>query len=123
MALIGYQAMEILERVHDKFIVHRDLKPDNLMLKDQELYLIDFGLAKRYVKSDGSHVRDTSGKLFRGTYTFSSVHTHSGGEYSRRCDLESLGYVLVFLIKGKLPWGHLVKSKEILNLKRFTSVE
>lgn len=106
--MIGIQAMRRVEFVHSKSFLHRDIKPDNMLMgrNDQStVYLVDFGLAKRYRDhTTKQHVPYRDGKHLTGTARYASVNTHLGIEQSRRDDLESLGYVLVYLFKGALPW-------------------
>lgn len=104
--LFAIQALQVLENVHGYGIIHRDLKPENFLFeeKSQRVYLIDFGLSKRYLDDTGMHIPLKAGKKFRGTLRYASLNMHNGLENSRRDDLESLGYVLIYLIKGFLPW-------------------
>lgn len=98
--------LQILEAIHLKFILHRDLKPENIMFNPQTnaFSLIDFGLSKRYVDKAGKHILRATNKSFRGTLRYCSLNMHNGVENSRRDDIESLVYVLVYLQKGSLPW-------------------
>eukprot|EP01065_Artemidia_motanka_P023627 TRINITY_DN2828_c1_g2_i2.p1 TRINITY_DN2828_c1_g2~~TRINITY_DN2828_c1_g2_i2.p1 ORF type:complete len:303 (+),score=54.07 TRINITY_DN2828_c1_g2_i2:63-971(+) len=105
-------AIQLLSRVQDlhrqKF-VHRDIKPDNCLLgrgsESDRVFLIDFGLSQPYVDAGTeSHVAYADNMGFSGTPDFSSVRSHSGVRQTRRDDLESLGYVLVYLLRGHLPW-------------------
>jgi casein kinase 1 len=94
------------------------------------VYLLDFGLSKCYKdKTTGAHIPYMDNKQFVGTARFASINAHMGIELSRRDDLEALGYVLIFLIAGKLPWQNLGPKGEdkmyekILQIKVSTSIE
>lgn len=106
--MIGIQAMRRIEYVHSKSFLHRDIKPDNMLMGSRDtsiVYLVDFGLAKRYRDhTSKQHMPYREGKHLTGTARYASVNTHLGVEQSRRDDLESLGYVLVYLYNGQLPW-------------------
>jgi serine/threonine protein kinase len=127
---IGKSAITILEKIHNAGIIHRDLKPDNFMVdKDfKNLYIIDFGLAKKYLKNNNEHIKYKNNKSPTGTLRYMSVYTNIGVESSRRDDLISLGYVLIYLIKGELPWQNIVienKSEKIVEvgkLKKTTKI-
>ena len=99
-----------LEYLHSKNFVHRDMKPENILIgqgkKSNTVYLIDFGLAKRYLcPKSGRHVPFKADKGIIGTAKYLSLSGHRGNEHSRRDDLEALGIVLIyFLRKGRLPW-------------------
>ena len=76
-------------------------------------YLIDFGISKYFKDSRGRHIPMKDKKSFIGTTRYASISAHLGNELSRKDDLESLGYVLIFLLKGALPWQNLnVSDKE-----------
>ena len=98
--------LQVLEAIHNKFILHRDLKPENIMYNpvNGKFSLIDFGLSKRYVDKSGRHILRATNKCFRGTLRYCSLNMHNGVENSRRDDIESLVYVLIYLLKGSLPW-------------------
>ncbi len=106
--LLAEQALLRLQTLHACGILHRDIKPANFVMgrgRMQEcLYLIDFGLSKFYLDPDGNHIAYRTEKELTGTARYASLNTHLGREQSRRDDLESLGFVLVYFIKGFLPW-------------------
>ena len=105
--MIGSQIIKILHDLHDANYIHRDIKPDNFLtgLKaDKSIYLIDLGLAKRYKSPENVHLNQMEGKSIIGTARYSSINSHTGIELSRRDDLESLGYMLIYFMKGTLPW-------------------
>ena len=105
--MLADQMLSRIEALHSKGYIHRDIKPENFcMTKDlkEELCLIDFGLARSIYDENGKHIKCVEKKGLIGTARYASVHSHLGLEQSRRDDLESLGYVLIYLLKGKLPW-------------------
>ena len=125
---LGYQLIEILEFIHKKNVIHRDIKPDNLLMSNKNnkfLYLLDFGLAIKFRESTNSrHFPMKIEKKLIGTVRYASVNALNGITQSRRDDLESVGYVLLYFLKGKLPWqGLMIKNKEkryqkIMEIKR-----
>ena len=123
-----------LEYIHNKFYIHRDIKPENFMSGRKEykdvLYLIDFGLSKRYIDpKTGQHIKYTNNKRLNGTARYASIHALEGYELSRRDDLEGLCYVLIYFLNGTLPWGRIkIKNKQekykiILNMKKRTTAD
>jgi serine/threonine protein kinase len=109
---LGLQMLNRLEFIHSRHIIHRDIKPENFLIgkgkKNSLIYLCDFGLAKRFRdKRTGMHIPYKDGKKFTGTLTYASIYTHMGIEQSRRDDLESLAYILIYFCKGTLPWKSL----------------
>ena len=115
---IAYQMLPIFETIHNHNIIHRDVKPSNINIgiekRSKFLYLIDFGLCKKYRSSSTyKHYQFEQGKNLVGNARYSSINALEGVSQSRRDDLESLGYVLIYLTLGKLPWQGLISySKE-----------
>ncbi|KAL7150784.1 hypothetical protein ABFS83_05G136700 [Erythranthe nasuta] len=127
VACIAIEAISILEKLHSKGYVHGDVKPENFLLgtpgtpDEKKLFLVDLGLATRWRDtSTGLHVDyDQRPDVFRGTVRYASVHAHLGRTGSRRDDLESLAYTLVFLLRGRLPWqGYQGENKGFLVCKK-----
>lgn len=112
--------------VHEARLIHRDIKPENFMIgttkqNKNTIFIIDFGLAKSYKSSDGKHIPFVTGKQLTGTARYCSINTHDGYEQSRRDDLESIGHMLVYFIRGILPWQGLpgkTKNEKYHNIKR-----
>ena len=122
VCLIAIQIIERIKWVHSQKIIHRDIKPDNFLigLNDPNIiYLIDFGLSKKYKSSTtGKHIKFTELKKFTGTVLYSSVNALRCKEQSRRDDLEAIGYMLLYLMKGYLPWQKIkVNNKKESYLK------
>ncbi|KAL0297256.1 UNVERIFIED_CONTAM: Casein kinase-like protein HD16 [Sesamum radiatum] len=127
VACIAIEAISILEKLHSRGYVHGDVKPENFLLgppgtpDEKKLFLVDLGLATRWSDaSTGLHVDyDQRPDVFRGTMRYASVHAHLGRTGSRRDDLESLAYTLVFLLRGRLPWqGYQGENKGFLVCKK-----
>ena len=138
VCLIGVEMVKRLETMHQKGILHRDLKPNNLTwgnfnnsynnisinnninknnyekLDINTIYLIDFGLSCSYWENNlKKHYRMSQGLNFVGTLRYASLNSHKGIRQSRRDDLESMIYILIYFLKGKLPWQDVrAKNKE-----------
>ena len=135
ICLVALQCLDRLSYIHSKNIIHRDIKPFNFLFgkKDPELiYLIDFGLARKYRSSrTGKHIKFKNLKVINGSFRYISLNAIRGYEQSRRDDLESLGYMLIFLINKTLPWykveiskiGVKEKRRSIYQIKMNTSNE
>ena len=133
ICMIAIQTLERIEYVHSKFYLHRDIKPANFLIgnpDDYQIYLIDFGIAKKYRSSrTGKHIKNNKiNKLF-GTSLFMSMNVVNGNEQSRKDDLESLGYMYIFLATGELPWSRIKATTiddmidKIIDIKEKTSIE
>ena len=127
ICLLAIEIIPILKFIHDKHIIHRDIKPDNFAIGYDDpcqIYILDFGLAKKYRSSKNlKHYPMVKHAKLTGTARYASINALKGYEQSRRDDLESLGYVFAYFIKGSLPWQNMpAKTKEekyakILNKK------
>lgn len=107
--LLADQLLCRIEFIHARSFIHRDIKPDNFLMgigkKGSQVNVIDFGLAKKYRDPRSHlHIPYRENKNLTGTARYASINTHLGIEQSRRDDLESLGYVLIYFCKGSLPW-------------------
>jgi serine/threonine protein kinase len=110
--MIGIQIVNRIQSLHSEGYLHRDIKPDNFLIgsgnRDKKdgsvIHMIDMGLAKSFRDSSGEHIPMRSGKRLTGTPRYASINTHEGYEQSRRDDLESLCYILIYFLRGKLPW-------------------
>ena len=115
--MAGIEILDRLEYIHNKCIIHRDIKADNFLigLKDNQIiYIIDFGLAKQYRSTKtGKHVKYCINKKWSGTSRFASANTLRGIEPTRRDDMESFCYLLLYLMKGALPWDKIKETSEI----------
>lgn len=132
--MLADQMIGRIEYVHNKSFMHRDIKPDNFLMgigrHCNKLYIIDFGLAKKFRDTrTRNHIPYREDKNLTGTARYASINAHLGVEQSRRDDMESLGYVLMYFNRGSLPWQGLKagtkkqKYEKISEKKMATTVE
>ncbi|CAI9108510.1 OLC1v1008110C1 [Oldenlandia corymbosa var. corymbosa] len=132
--MLADQMINRVEFVHSKSFLHRDIKPDNFLMgsgsRANQVFIIDFGLAKKYRDSSThQHIPYRENKELTGSARYASINTHLGIEQSRRDDLESIGYVLMYFLRGSLPWQRLPggtkkqKYESISQKKVATSIE
>ena len=132
--LLADQLISRIEYIHAKSFVHRDIKPGNIHMgigrRANQVSIIDFGLAKRYRDpKTHSHMPYREDRGLTGTARYASINTHLGIEPSRRDDMESLGYVLLYFCRGSLPWQGLTatdkkqKYDQIKEVKTATPIE
>ena len=116
---IGIKIITILKTIHEKGLVHRDIKPDNFLFginQINNLYLIDFGFCKSYLDGE-QHIKIKTLNGLIGSKNYASIMAHIRTELSRRDDLESLGYMLIYLNLGFLPWNNESNEEIIIKLK------
>ena len=122
VCLIAIQVLERIQLIHSRYVIHRDIKPDNFLIgKDDPnvIYLIDFGLSKKYRSSTTKkhvHFRNT-GKL-TGTLRYASPNALRGNEQSRKDDLISIGYMIIYFLRKKLPWQYINEEDENIRYAR-----
>lgn len=128
------QLLDRLEYIHSKYVIHRDLKPENIMIDRESkkiIYLIDFGMAKKYRSGKTrKHIKYSVPGRLTGTARYCSINALRGTEQSRRDDLESAGYVMIYLAqRGYLPWmgltnpDKLERYRQIYRIKKRLSEE
>ena len=117
---LGIDIINLLKNMHELGFIHRDIKPNNFMVgykdKKNELYILDFGLSKQFMVKE-QHMGYRVEKNLVGTARYASINVHIGIEPSRRDDLEATGYMLVYFLKGKLPWQGLKEKKGVDKIK------
>lgn len=133
--LLADQMISRVEFLHKKGFVHHDIKPENFVFGNSNenskiLYLIDYGLSKRYIdQTTGEHITYQDNCFPSGTIRYFSINAHKGIIQSRRDDMESLGYIFIYFLTGRLPWQgapgdtHSIRSKNVLKIKLENSLE
>ncbi|KAF5367102.1 hypothetical protein D9758_003955 [Tetrapyrgos nigripes] len=135
VCMLAKQLLTRVEAVHEKSLLNRDIKPDNFLIGVQgadnvnTAYMIDFGLAKYYRDPETQvHIPYKEGKGHAGTARYMSINNHLGRTQSRRDDLETLGYVFMYFLRGRLPWQALrattdkERYKKIRKMKQSTPI-
>eukprot|EP01031_Cornospumella_fuschlensis_P031304 gene31304-37833_t len=116
--MLAVQMIDRLAFVHSKHYIHRGVKPANFVMgtgsKTKVCHIIDFDLSSKYTtgfKYTKNHIPYSEGWQLTGNVIFASINNHLGIAQSRRDDIESLGYTLLYFLRGSLPWERLVNNQ------------
>ena len=126
LCMIAIQILDRLEYIHSKYVIHRDIKPANFLIggsNPAEIYLIDFGFAKKYRSSASKkHLKFKNNYSVIGSVYYVSINANLGLEQSRRDDLEAFGYSLIYMAKGNLPWENVSYYKNLTLIEKVYKV-
>ena len=115
ICMIAIQILERLQYIHSKYIIHRNINPSNFLIGTKNpslIYMIDFAYAKKYRSHrTGNHIKFSLNQKINGQISYISANAMRGGEQSRKDDLESFGYMIIYLLKGFLPWKEFENNK------------
>lgn len=127
--IIATQVLSHLEFIHKRGIIHRDIKPQNLIIGTESgvgqalIYLVDFGLSKCYIDPNTHrHIPNHHYPRITGTLRYLGIDGHRGEEASRRDDLQALAYVLVYFLRGKLPWQKIIPPEGTSQKEHYNAV-